>query len=248
MLPGKASREGAAVKRICLGMVIACAALACGAQSAFAYTVSYPGMQVLHFNAGPYSVHPGANLILLDSNHVPKPNQDGYMVRFVPNLRYALPNGKCCGRIPHVSVIHLHHGVWLSNGAAGQGEGEGSSYGGLYPFMATGEEKTIYQFPRGYGYPIGASDKWILNYMIHNLTAKPAQVYINYTINFVPLTDPARPESPRSTRSGWTSRTTTSTRCSTFSRGAGSTGSSRSPTWPKTHTVRPRSPIPQRRR
>lgn len=191
MLPGKASREGAAVKRICLGMVIACAALACGAQSAFAYTVSYPGMQVLHFNAGPYSVHPGANLILLDSNHVPKPNQDGYMVRFVPNLRYALPNGKCCGRIPYVSVIHLHHGVWLSNGAAGQGEGEGSSYGGLYPFMATGEEKTIYQFPRGYGYPIGASDKWILNYMIHNLTAKPAQVYINYTINFVPLTDPA---------------------------------------------------------
>ena len=83
-------------------------------------------------------MHPGANLILVDSEHVPKPAQDGYMVRFVPNLRYALPNGKCCGKIPYVSVSHLHHGVWLSTGGTGRGEGEGNSYGGLYPFMATG--------------------------------------------------------------------------------------------------------------
>ena len=44
-------------------------------------------METLHFNAGPYAVHPGANLILLDANKVPKPNVDGYMVRFVPNLQ-----------------------------------------------------------------------------------------------------------------------------------------------------------------
>jgi hypothetical protein len=148
-------------------------------------------MEHLHFNAGPYSVHPGANLILVDYKHVPKPSQDGYMVRFVPNLRYALPNGKCCGKIPMVSIIHLHHGVWLSSGGPGQGEGEGNSYGGLYPFMATGEEKTIYTWPHGYGYPVSASDRWILNYMIHNLTSKPAKVYIDYTIDFVPLSDPA---------------------------------------------------------
>ena len=142
----------------------------------------------LKFAAGPYRVTPGANLILLDSNHVPKPNQDGFMIRMQPNLRYALPNGKCCGKVPLTSIIHLHHGVWLSDGTAG--EGEGNSYGGLYPFMATGEEKTVYEFPAGYGYPIGAHDAWILNYMIHNLTARPAKVYITYSIDFVPTTSP----------------------------------------------------------
>jgi hypothetical protein len=180
------------VKRVCLGILIACAALAgfAGSASAAAYHVSYPGLEHLNFNAGPYMVHPGANLILVDTNHVPKPSVDGFMVRMAPNLKYALPNGKCCGKVPYVSVIHLHHGVWLSTGAAGAGEG--NSYGSsLYPFMATGEEKTVYEFPQGYGYPIGASDKWILNYMIHNLTAKAREVYINYSIDFVPASDPA---------------------------------------------------------
>jgi hypothetical protein len=32
------------------------------------------------------------------------------MVRMAPNLHYALPSGKCCGAIPRVDVIHLHHG------------------------------------------------------------------------------------------------------------------------------------------
>src|SRR5438105_6116871 len=56
--------------------------------------------------------------------------------------------------------------------------------------MAAYEEKTIYEFPQGYGYPIGASDAWILNYMIHNLTARPMRVYITYDIDFVPASSP----------------------------------------------------------
>ena len=146
-------------------------------------------MQVLHFHAGPYVVSPGANLILLDKNSVPKPHEDGYMVRMIPDLHYAKPDGKCCGTVPRVDVIHLHHGVWLSNGAAGKGEGNAN--GSFYPFMASGEEKTIYEFPHGYGYPVGANDYWVLNYMIHNLTAKRTSVYIDYTIDFVPATAPA---------------------------------------------------------
>jgi hypothetical protein len=76
------------------------------------------GIEHLRYAAGPYEVTPGANLILLDYKHVPKPDQDGFMIRMAPNLRYALPNGKCCGKVPLTSVIHLHHGVWLSNGTA----------------------------------------------------------------------------------------------------------------------------------
>ncbi len=154
----------------------------------FERSICNVGCQHLHYAAGPYHITPGANLILTDYRDVPKPSVNGFMVRVAPNLRYALPNGKCCGAIPRVDIIHLHHGVWLTDGAAGLGEGNTYGIGGarLYPFMATGEEKTIYELPRGYGYPIGGSDRWFLNYMIHNLRETPATVYITYDMDFIP--------------------------------------------------------------
>jgi hypothetical protein len=148
------------------------------------------GIEHFDFAAGPYKVIPGANLILDQLTGVPKPHVDGFMIRMRPNLVYALPNGRCCGRVPPTDIVHLHHSVWLSNGAAGLGEGEGNSYLGFYPFMAAGEEKTTIEFPRGFGYPIGAGDTWVLNYMIHNLTNQPKTVYITYKIDFVPATSP----------------------------------------------------------
>ena len=175
------------LKRAVVGAVVLCAALLATLPSIAA---AASGVEHLHFQAGPYKITPGANLILLDTNQVPKPNVDGFMVRVAPNLHYALPNGKCCGTIPRVDVVHLHHGVWLSNGAAGAGTGN-AYVGGFYPFMAAGEEKTITQFPAGYGYPIGANDKWVLNYMIHDLTNNGANVYITYDIDFIPASSPA---------------------------------------------------------
>ena len=76
------------------------------------------GIEHLDYAAGPYHISPGTNLILTQYNHVPKPNVNGFMIRFAPNLRYALPDGKCCGKVPLTSIVHLHHGVWLSDGAA----------------------------------------------------------------------------------------------------------------------------------
>ena len=90
----------------------------------------------------------------------------GYITRFKPNLVYSGTR-----KVPRVDVIHLHHGVWLAKG---------------YPTFAAGEEKTILQLPRGYGYHYDPSDRWIMNYMIHNLTPKPTQVSITYDIDFVP--------------------------------------------------------------
>jgi plastocyanin len=109
-----------------------------------------------------------------------------------PNLHYALGrpgHWRCCGAIPRVDIIHLHHGVWLSDGQLGVGEtsgGSGNAYGGLYPFMATGEEKTKYILPAGFGYPVGAGDHWIFNYMIHNLWPQPSWVYVTYDVDWVP--------------------------------------------------------------
>jgi hypothetical protein len=151
------------------------------------------GVEHLHYAAGPYAIRAGANAILADYRDVPKPNVNGFMVRMAPNLHYALPNGKCCGAIPRVDVIHLHHGVWLTDGAAGEGEGNRLCVGGfcIYEFVASGEEKTIYSLPPGYGFPIGGNDHWFLNYMIHDLNAKPRSVYITYDLDFIPDSSPA---------------------------------------------------------
>jgi plastocyanin len=166
--------------------------LAVGAFAVLPASAAADSSGIEHFNlaAGPYKVIPGANLILDQINNVPKPHEDGFMIGMKPNLFYALPNGKCCGKAPPTQVVHLHHAVWLSNGTSGQGQGQGNVYGGLYPFMAAGEEKTAIEFPKGYGYPIGAKDTWVLNYMIHNLTAKARTVYITYDMDFLPATAP----------------------------------------------------------
>ena len=184
---------------------------------------------------GRTTITPGANLILLDTNQVPKPTRGRLHDADAAEPALRAPERQVLRQDPAASnVIHLHHGVWLSNGAAGAGEGNGYG-GGFYPFMAAGEEKTIYEFPPGYGYPIGANDFWVLNYMIHDLTDRPAKVYITYDIDFVPRRPRRwRRTSRRCTRSGWTSRTTTSTRCSTSTAAAARTASSRSRTWPRT--------------
>ncbi len=148
------------------------------------------GTEFIHLAAGPYNVTPGANLILTQLGGVPKPTVDGYMLRMYPNLHYALPDGKCCGAIPRVDVVHLHHGVWLSDGQAGAGEGN-SEPGGFYPFIASGEEKTIYQLPSGFGYPVAAKDHWVFNYMIHNLTNLGKKVFVTYDMDFLPASAPA---------------------------------------------------------
>jgi len=176
------------MRRRAVGAVL-CAMLALVVLPAAATAGEPAGVEHLHYAAGPYHITPGANLILFDYRHVPKPNADGFMLRMQPNARYALPNGKCCGKVPLTNIIHLHHGVWLTNGPAGAGEGNG--YGPVYPFMATGEEKTVYELPNGYGYPIGASDHWYLNYMIHDLISTPATIYITYDVDFLPATAPA---------------------------------------------------------
>ena len=127
--------------------------------------VSYPGTQHLHYEYGPIAIEPGQNNIEAHLNRM-KPSVPGFITRFKPNLVYSGTH-----KVPRVDVIHLHHGVWLMKG---------------YPTMAAGEEKTIAQMPRGYGYHYDPSDGWIMNYMIHNLTPNPTRVSITYDIDFVP--------------------------------------------------------------
>jgi hypothetical protein len=123
----------------------------------------------LRFAYGPIVVKPGQNDVLIEPVTIEKPNMDGYITRFKPNL--VDQNGN----VPPVEQIHLHHGTWLSEPSYGSG-----------PFFAAGEEKTIAPWPKGYGMPIKASDTWLLLYMVHSAVSQPQVVYITYDIDFVP--------------------------------------------------------------
>ena len=136
----------------------------------------YPGSCVrMRFAYGPLLVKPGQNDVLLGPVTIEKPFQDGFITRFKPNLT------RVDGTVPPVHEVHLHHGTWL---AFTNNYGDG-------PFFASGEEKTIAPFPRGFGMPIKRTDQWQLLYMVHSAVQNPMEVYITYEIDFVPAGSPA---------------------------------------------------------
>src|SRR5687768_15748154 len=128
------------------------------------------GEQVLHCTYGPLEVTTGANMILVGPVTIESPRANGFITSFAPNLVLT-----ATGEVPPIHEVHLHHGVWI-NGARGD----------TTPFFATGEEKTRSEIPAGYGYRTSPADAWILNYMIHNLTAAAYTVTITYDLTWVP--------------------------------------------------------------
>ena len=125
---------------------------------------------------GRSTISPGQNIIRVPTGDRRQRRQNlwpqvpGYITRFDPEFIYA------DGTVPRVDVLHLHHAVWAVNGD---------------PQFAVGEEKTIQQLPQGFGWRSMPSDTWILNDMLHDLVAQPAQVYVVWRIDFVPDSSPA---------------------------------------------------------
>ena len=124
----------------------------------------------IKFTYGPIHVKPGQNDVALEPVDIEQPRYDGYIVRFKPDLVRASDGGK-----PNTEDLHLHHATWLNLG---------DSYGDG-PFFAAGEEKTIANFPSGYGMHVSRDDAWGLLYMVHNAVTKPEVVWITYEIDFV---------------------------------------------------------------
>jgi len=133
------------------------------------------GVEHLHFEYGPIDIQPGQNSIEFSDGQVPKPDVDGYIVGIRPNLV------RMDGSVPGVDVLHLHHGVWLNLSRK-----DVTDPALPERLFATGEEKTYVEMPAGYGYAYRASDKWVINYMLHDLLPTPDQVKITYDLDFVP--------------------------------------------------------------
>jgi hypothetical protein len=131
------------------------------------------GAKRLTYRVGPFNIKPGQNEIGFEPI-VERPQVDGWITRMRPDLVY--PDGT----VPSVDIIHLHHGVWLNLGR------QDSTTGFPERFLAAGEEKTVVRFPKPYAYPYKASEPWLLNHMIHNLTPVPTRLYMEYEIDFIP--------------------------------------------------------------
>jgi plastocyanin len=162
-----------------LAAVLVCLAVAPAAQ-AKSTTVRTPqgtitttrgedGVRHLKFRWGPVRIKAGQNTISLAANNLVPPGA-GWITSFKPDLTYT------DGRVPRVDIIHLHHAVWLAGPPAA-----------LQPTWAAGEEKTIFRTPKGFGWRYRTSDRWLLNHMIHNLTAVPTRVFITWEMDFIPL-------------------------------------------------------------
>lgn len=127
------------------------------------------GAQVMKFKFGPMKIKPGQNIIDIDVQKE-RPNVDGWIVGFRPGLIDAKT-----GKNPPVTEVHLHHAVWLVD---------------LQPTFAAGEEKTNFNAPAGYGWRYTTKQVWIVNHMIHDLVAQDHEVYLTYTMYFIPDTAP----------------------------------------------------------
>jgi plastocyanin len=126
------------------------------------------GCKRLTFRYGPLHVTSGDNLILIGPVTIEKPREDGYIVRFKPDLV------RLDGTVPPIEILHLHHSVWISTAFS-------------HPMFASGEEKSIFSIPNGYGIPNKPfNELWLLNYMLHNQTPVPDNVFITYEVDFIP--------------------------------------------------------------
>ena len=162
---------------VAVAAVLVCAQSAAAAPRTELLGVTPLGSEVqrFHYRYGPLYVPPGGNMNLIGPVTIEKPPYDGYAVRIKPDMVRA------DGSVPNVDVIHLHHGVFVN-----LSRDDTTNPGLPERFFGTGEEKTIFQVPRGYGYPVRRSDVWAFNHMLHNQTPVAETVYVTYDVDFIP--------------------------------------------------------------
>ena len=132
----------------------------------------------------------GCSVIQCIDVPVRKPCRGCFVTRIVPNLVDA-HTGQT---VNFNNGGMLHHAVnvnWSRPDAScppGRGPGPinwlGELQGGNERFFATGNERTISSFPRGYGLPVRSGDEWGLILHLMNMTPQPREVALEYTFTW----------------------------------------------------------------
>jgi len=90
----------------------------------------------------------------------------------------------------------LHHMVLASNGSGKKDPTCGSFFGTGQRFFASGNERTRFNYPKGYGYKVNASDTWTLISDFMNMNSTPAPVDIEMTFTWVPASAAVKDVTP----------------------------------------------------
>lgn len=155
-----------------------------GSGNRFDLSPPYDKCERLKVVFGPIWSKPGQNDVLIQPVTFEKPFYPGYLTRFKPDLVTA------DGTSPRVKDVHLHHGTWLNSGFFGSATGslpvDPMRRYGWGPWIASGEEKTIAVWPKGYGLKILESDVWLFLHMVHNATSQTFPVWVTYDLDFIP--------------------------------------------------------------
>jgi len=81
----------------------------------------------------------------------------------------------------------LHHAVFFNNSRDDVTCSRELGIGQLGErFFAAGNERTIVDFPKHYGYYNGSGDRWVLLHDIKNFTDTPSEVYVEVKFTHVP--------------------------------------------------------------
>jgi Stress up-regulated Nod 19 len=122
---------------------------------------------------------------------VKRPCSDCYITSMTPDLVYADRTTRAT-----LPTVMLHHAMWASQwhrdatcgntllGLAGQ------------RFFASGDERTVVQFPAGYGYRVRWYDSWNLLVDLMNHSASDQTVYVKVTFTTRPSSDSVKPLTP----------------------------------------------------
>jgi hypothetical protein len=157
-----------------------------------------PGAETSEIRYGPFTI-PGAP-DNPDGTHghahtgnqfrffIEKPCTDCYVTSMVADLVY--PDGEQAG---YSTNAQLHHMV-LANWSSGRSDAT-CQVGFPFPlglmfgqrFFAAGDERTVIDFPEGYGYQVNATDTWNLIYELAGMSPDPQQVYIEMSYEYVPM-------------------------------------------------------------
>ena len=177
----------------CAAVLVAPAAAHAAATTSLVSSTPLPGgAERVEYKYGPLEAAPGHNLILIGPVTVEKPPGEGFVTRIDPGV--IRPDGS----VPPVEQVHMHHAVMLN---MSRRDATDPSLPGER-FYAFAEEKTIGQMPPGFGYPVQQNDVWAINYMLHNETSNQEELFVTYTIDFVPSDAPAA-QGMRAARPVW---------------------------------------------
>ena len=125
------------------------------------------------------------------ANNVPKPCTNCYIVEMRPDLVYAdgSPANLDTGAM-------LHHAVWgrpALEDPTCQGRGGVGAIG--QRFFASGNERTPFVLPAGFGYHVG-SDRWDMIVELMNHVEKARDLYITLDVKYVPASQALKKVEP----------------------------------------------------